>query len=140
MVQLIALGGALQVVDRWRDEMHAADAVIHDGFWQRPSEYASEGYYKISTAFVDRSQDVALPSQENGGVDFAIDWLHGAQDHDVPLVLVSPWLARLRAAQVISGDAVRLHLVADGNHRLSRPKDLQRLGELLRTWTEKPCA
>lgn len=44
--------------------------------------------------------------------------LHGQRDPDVP------WQVSLLLAERIAGEDVRLHLVKDGDHRLSRPLDL----------------
>lgn len=49
--------------------------------------------------------------------------LHGQRDRDVP------WETALRTAERIAGSDVRVTLVKDGEHRLSRPQDLT----LLRT-------
>ncbi len=44
--------------------------------------------------------------------------LHGQADPDVP------WQTSLRLAERIEGADVQVHLVKDGDHRLSRPADL----------------
>jgi pimeloyl-ACP methyl ester carboxylesterase len=44
--------------------------------------------------------------------------LQGMRDPDVP------WKHALRLAEALSGDDVRIHLIKDGDHRLSRPEDL----------------
>ncbi len=49
--------------------------------------------------------------------------LHGQRDADVP------WEMALRIAERIEGEDVRLMLVKDGDHRLSRPQDLALLRE-----------
>jgi pimeloyl-ACP methyl ester carboxylesterase len=51
--------------------------------------------------------------------------LQGMRDPDVP------WRHALRIVDAIAGDDVRLHLVKDGDHRLSRPQDLRLLTETL---------
>ena len=51
--------------------------------------------------------------------------LQGKQDHDVP------WQHALRIAGALTGPDVRVHLIKDGDHRLSRPQDLALLGETL---------
>jgi pimeloyl-ACP methyl ester carboxylesterase len=44
--------------------------------------------------------------------------LQGMRDPDVP------WRHALRLAEALQGDDVRIHLIKDGDHRLSRPEDL----------------
>jgi pimeloyl-ACP methyl ester carboxylesterase len=51
--------------------------------------------------------------------------LQGMRDPDVP------WRHALRLVEAIAGDDVRLHLIKDGDHRLSRPQDLALLAETL---------
>ena len=51
--------------------------------------------------------------------------LHGQRDPDVP------WQTALRLAEHIAGDDVRVLLVKDGDHRLSRPSDLALLTAVL---------
>lgn len=55
--------------------------------------------------------------------------IQGQQDADVP------WETAIRLADALATDDVEVHLIKDGDHRLSREQDLQRLyrmlGELL---------
>ncbi|WP_270938180.1 alpha/beta hydrolase [Falsiroseomonas oryzae] len=51
--------------------------------------------------------------------------LHGMRDPDVP------WRHALRLVEALEGDDVRLHLIKDGDHRLSRPEDLRLLAQTL---------
>ena len=51
--------------------------------------------------------------------------LQGMADPDVP------WRHALRLTEALPGADVRLHLVKDGDHRLSRPADLDLIGEAL---------
>lgn len=51
--------------------------------------------------------------------------LHGQQDHDVP------WQTALRIAERLVSTDVRITLVKDGEHRLSRPQDLALLSGTL---------
>lgn len=51
--------------------------------------------------------------------------LQGMRDPDVP------WRHALRLVDALAGEDVRLHLIKDGDHRLSRPEDLALLVETL---------
>jgi pimeloyl-ACP methyl ester carboxylesterase len=51
--------------------------------------------------------------------------LHGQRDPDVP------WETSLRLAERLTGDDVRISLVKDGDHRLSRPPDLALLSAIV---------
>lgn len=54
-------------------------------------------------------------------LDCPVRLLHGQQDVSVP------WQTSLRLAERIAGKNVEVHLIKDGDHRLSRPQDLKRL-------------
>ena len=60
--------------------------------------------------------------------------IHGMEDADVP------WQHALRLTEALAGGDVALTLVKDGDHRLSRPQDLQLMFEALermaRSWGE----
>ncbi|RMF00598.1 MAG: hypothetical protein D6773_11200, partial [Alphaproteobacteria bacterium] len=51
--------------------------------------------------------------------------LHGMQDPDVP------WRHGARLTRLLHSDDLEMHLVADGEHRLSRPQDIARLLSLI---------
>ena len=50
--------------------------------------------------------------------------LHGMQDE------VVPWAHGVRLMETLTARDARMELIKDGDHRLSRPQDLQRLGEM----------
>ena len=57
------------------------------------------------------------------GIDLTcpVRLLHGQRDADVP------WNVSMQLAQALRSDAVQVHLVKDGDHRLSRPQDIRLL-------------
>lgn len=92
-----------------------------DGFVDRPSAYG-DGPYRITWRLITEARSHLLL---RGPVPFAgpVRLLHGMADPDVP------WRQSLRLAEVLTGPDVRLTLVKDGDHRLSRPQDLALLGQ-----------
>jgi pimeloyl-ACP methyl ester carboxylesterase len=58
-------------------------------------------------------------------LDCPLRILQGQQDPDVP------WRHALRIAEAVTGADVRVTLIKDGDHRLSREGDLAVLGETL---------
>ncbi|NNG03668.1 MAG: alpha/beta hydrolase [Inquilinus sp.] len=88
-----------------------ADGVIH-----RPSDYA-DAPDPIALALIEEGRRHLILG---GPVDLAIPvrLIHGMADADVP------WRQSLRFAERIAGPDVRLTLVKDGDHRLSRDADL----------------
>jgi pimeloyl-ACP methyl ester carboxylesterase len=106
--------------EEFSDDQRAA--ILHDGVWHRPSEYGAP--YPITRALIeDGRRHLVL----RGVLDLAapVRILQGQQDPDVP------WDHALRIAKALAGGDVRIHLVKDGDHRLSRPQDLALLGEVL---------
>ncbi|TSD83228.1 alpha/beta fold hydrolase [Mycobacterium sp. KBS0706] len=92
-----------------------------DGFVDRPSAYG-DGPYRITWRLIREARSHLLL---RGPVPFAgpVRLLHGMADPDVP------WRQSLRLAEALTGPNVRLTLVKDGDHRLSRPQDLALLGQ-----------
>jgi pimeloyl-ACP methyl ester carboxylesterase len=58
--------------------------------------------------------------------------IQGMRDPDVP------WQHALRLVEALEGNDVRLHLIKDGDHRLSRPEDLRLLTETLDSLLAQP--
>jgi len=89
------------------------------GFWLRPSAYA-EGPYPITRRLIVEGRDhLILGGLIETGCPVRI--LQGVQDEDVPWTHASELVARF------ARDDVVLTLVKDGDHRLSRPEDIERL-------------
>lgn len=89
--------------------------IAREGVWIQPSAY-SEGY-PITRALIE---DGKRQSVLGGPLPFRfpVRILQGMRDTEVP------WKHALRFMEAIEGDDVRLTLVKDGDHRLSRPQDL----------------
>jgi len=60
------------------------------------------------------------------GLDMPVDLLHGQEDADVP------WEMALELSRKIVGDDITITLIKDGDHRLSRPQDMELLVDVLR--------
>ncbi|CAO3416076.1 alpha/beta hydrolase [Azospirillum endophyticum] len=93
--------------------------ILEEGVWNRPSEYGPEPQ-PITRALIEDGRTHLLlrgPIAFDGPVRL----LHGQRDPDVP------WQLSLRIAEALTGDDVRVTLVKDGDHRLSRPQDLDLL-------------
>ncbi len=58
-------------------------------------------------------------------LDIPIHLLHGQRDTDVP------WQLSMQVAETVTSRAVEVTLVKDGDHRLSRPQDMELLKESL---------
>jgi pimeloyl-ACP methyl ester carboxylesterase len=89
------------------------------GAWQRPSQY-SEAPYEITRGLIeDGRRHLLLGGLIETGCPVRI--LQGVQDPDVP------WNHAVALTSRLARDDVVLTLVKDGDHRLSRPEDIERL-------------
>lgn len=103
--------------DRWKKK--ARDTLMTTGVYREPSAY-SDTPYLITRALIedgdnhlfgDRLIDVGCP----------VTILQGVADKEVP------WRHAVALVERLASDDVVLTLVKDGDHRLSRPEDLDRL-------------
>jgi pimeloyl-ACP methyl ester carboxylesterase len=95
------------------------DALMTAGVVELPSEY-DDGPYRISRHLIeDGRRNLVL--RDAVDITCPVRLMHGQKDTAVP------WETSLRLAERITGDDVAVHLVKDGDHRLSRPQDLERL-------------
>jgi pimeloyl-ACP methyl ester carboxylesterase len=88
-----------------------------------PSEYDPAGYTFTRALIEDGRENLVLRSPLP--IVRPVRLLHGMRDASVP------WQRSLKIAEHIDGDAVRLTLVKDGDHRLSRDEDLALLARTL---------
>ena len=89
------------------------------GVWERPSQYSPEPYLVTRQLIEDGRKHLLLGSMIETGCPVRI--LQGVEDPDVPWQHAKALVARL------ASDDVVLTLVKDGDHRLSRPEDIERL-------------
>ena len=93
--------------------------IEENGFWLRPSEYDPAGYPITRALIEDGRNHLLLDGLIETGCPVRI--LQGVQDPDVP------WRHAVELSSRLAQDDVVLTLVKDGDHRLSRPEDLERL-------------
>ncbi len=89
------------------------------GSWQRPSDYSDEPYLITRQLIEDGRNHLLLGGLIETGCPVRI--LQGVKDEDVP------WEHAVSLVSRIARDDVVLTLVKDGDHRLSRPEDIERL-------------
>jgi pimeloyl-ACP methyl ester carboxylesterase len=89
------------------------------GAWERPSRYGDEPY-PISLALIEEGRHhLLLDGMIETGCPVRV--LQGVQDPDVP------WQHAVDLTARLAQDDVVLTLVKDGDHRLSRPEDVDRM-------------
>jgi pimeloyl-ACP methyl ester carboxylesterase len=90
-----------------------------NGVWERPSQYADEPYLITRGLIEDGRRHLLLGGMIETGCPVRI--LQGIHDPDVPWQHVVELVARF------AQDDVVLTMIKDGDHRLSRPEDIERL-------------
>jgi pimeloyl-ACP methyl ester carboxylesterase len=96
----------------------AKKAMETEGVFLRPSAYGDP--YPITRALIeDGRQHLLLDGPITPGCPVHI--LQGMRDEDVP------WEHALKLVSRLPGENVQITLIKDGDHRLSRPEDIDRL-------------
>lgn len=102
---------------RFTDEIR--DTIMRDGSWRQPSEYSDEPYVITKKLIEDGRSHLILDTPLRLGCPVTI--LQGARDPDVP------WRHAERLVEALPDDDVTFTLLPDGDHRLSRPQDIDLL-------------
>jgi pimeloyl-ACP methyl ester carboxylesterase len=89
------------------------------GSWLRPSAYGEDPYPITRALIEDGRKHLVLDKPIEVGCPVRI--LQGVKDPDVP------YAHAMKLASCLAQDDVVLTLVKDGDHRLSRPEDIERL-------------
>ena len=118
--------------DMWNDATSTQQKEwAEKGFVQVPTEYGSDPY-TISMALVrDAEQHWNLLSKTDSSTEASIPihcpvrLIHGKQDVDID------WTKSVQLMERVASNDVLLTLVKEGDHRLSRPQDLDRILKVL---------
>jgi alpha-beta hydrolase superfamily lysophospholipase len=114
-----------------RAPAEARDELQRTGVYYRPSAY-SETPYAITNALIDDGESHLFGDRlPQFGCPVRI--LHGMRDEDVP------WERSLKFVHMVTDGDVTLTLVKDGDHRLSRPQDLDRMFATLSPFLHRPA-
>lgn len=103
--------------------------IIDDGVWFRHSEYSPEPYPITRNLLDDGRTHLIMNKPIHIGVPIHI--LQGAKDPDVPIQYVDQFVNSLMQ------DEVRMTIVHDGDHRLSREQDIATLIKITRDMAEE---
>jgi len=94
-------------------------AIERDGQYLRPSRYGDAPYPITRALIEDGRNHLFAGTSFDPGCPLRI--LHGMQDGDVP------WRHSLGLIDLLATADVRLTLIKDGEHRLSRPEDMAQM-------------
>ena len=94
-------------------------AILRHGVYRHPSQYSPEPTPITKALIEDGRRNMILGAPFKVGAPVRI--LQGMQDPDVP------WQHVMKLVEHLAEDDVIVTLIKDGDHRLSRPEDLDRL-------------
>jgi len=126
--RIAALVGIAAAPDFTEDLMWAGypeevkQTLRRDGVYLEPSDYGEP--YSITLRLIEEGRE-HLVLRSPLALPFPVRLIQGMKDPDVP------WRTALRLAEHIDGDDVEVILVKGGDHRLSEPADIARLGTVL---------
>ena len=116
--QLVGVAAAPDFTD-WGFSQEQKMTILQEGKLEEQSEYSDEPYITTSTFWQSGEANRLLHAQI--AFDGAVRLVHGQRDQDVP------WEYSLEIAKKMRSDDVQVHLVKDGDHRLSRDQDIELL-------------
>jgi pimeloyl-ACP methyl ester carboxylesterase len=119
---LVLIAPAVDFTDRLMWDIFpqdVQDTIMAKGQWLRHSHYSPDPY-PITRRLIEEGRNHLLMGKSLR-IDAPIHILQGTDDPDVPMEHV------LEFAQHLAQDDVTLTLVQGGDHRLSRPEDLEAL-------------
>ena len=95
--------------------------IMSAGVIEIPSDY-NDGPYRISRHLIEDGRE-HLVLQGDIPITCPVRLIHGQRDESVP------WQRSLMLAEKITGKDVDVHLIKNGDHRLSSPQELNRICE-----------
>jgi pimeloyl-ACP methyl ester carboxylesterase len=98
---------------------HVRDEILTTGSWLRPTEYAPEPYSITRRLIEDGRRHLLLGAAIDPGCPVHI--LQGMNDPDVP------WPHVMKLVEHLPQTDLTVTLIRDGDHRLSRPQDIDAL-------------
>ncbi len=119
---LVLIAPAIDFTERLMWDVFPADireTIEREGVFYRPSLYSDEPYPITRNLIEDGRRHLILGAPVQTGAPVHI--LQGMRDPDVP------WEHAMSFVERLPGEDVQLTLVKDGDHRLSRPEDIDRL-------------
>lgn len=118
---LIGIAAAVDMTERLWDRIDETvrEQLRTEGAWMRPSEYDPAGYPVTMRLIEEGRNHLLFPGPI--AFDGPVQLLHGQRDDAVP------WQRSLETAEALRSDAVEITLIKDGDHRLSRAEDIDRI-------------
>lgn len=115
---MVGIAAAPDFTD-WGFTQEQKMTILREGKLEEHSDYSDDPY--VTTNIFWQSGEANRLLHKEIAFDGAVRLLHGQGDDDVP------WAYALEIAKKIRSADVQVHLVKDGDHRLSRDQDIQLL-------------
>lgn len=119
---MVGIAAAPDFTD-WGFSQDQKMTILRDGKLEEPSEYSDDPY--VTTRVFWQSGEANRLLHKEIPFDGAVRLLHGQSDQDVP------WEYSLETAKKMRSADVQVHLVKDGDHRLSRDQDIALLVDVV---------
>ncbi|MEW4468213.1 alpha/beta hydrolase [Parasphingorhabdus sp. JC815] len=116
---IVGIAAAPDFTD-WGFSQDQKMTILREGKLEEHSEYSDDPYV-TTKIFWQSGEANRLLHKEEIAFDGAVRLLHGQEDADVP------WPYAIEIAKKIRSADVQVHLVKDGDHRLSRDQDIHLL-------------
>ena len=118
-IGLVLVAPAWNMTERiWKELPDEARAQIeNEGQFIRPSAYEEAGY-PITRKLIEEGKSYLIPPETPIDAGAPVRIIQGMHDEDVP------WRDSLELFQRLKQEDAHLHFVRDGDHRLSRPRDI----------------
>ena len=114
--QMVGIAAAPDFTD-WGFTQEQKMTILSEGKLEEHSEYSNDPY--VTTRIFWQSGEANRLLHKEIAFDGVVRLLHGQKDEDVP------WEYSLETAKKMRSDDVQVHLVKDGDHRLSRDQDIE---------------
>ncbi len=99
------------------------------GFWMRPSEYEDD--YPITKALIQAGRELQITDSPIDLNNMPVRIIQGVLDDAVP------WEYAQNLVTQITSEDVSFHLVKDGDHRMSRPQDIENIKHTVLTLADQ---
>ncbi|MEO9469869.1 alpha/beta hydrolase [Parasphingorhabdus sp.] len=119
---MVGIAAAPDFTD-WGFSQDQKMTILRDGKLEESSEYSDDPY--VTTRVFWQSGEANRLLHKDIPFDGTVRLLHGQNDQDVP------WAYSLEIAKKMRSADVQVHLVKDGDHRLSRDQDIALLVDVV---------